>query len=206
MTKRQFAIWLCLYILIAVALLFIGLTVYNARDVTRYTRLTDGKFALDCSKEPSSCEWIAPQLQQHATVSVCDDSLWQHIYNRERLHVQQACATVTGTTMDASHGKNKDGCRHEADGDGHCFLQLDSGQEKYINAMNTKNEGGNLVFEPVCRYRVTQTDAISECKNWQQKLALPPVGSHVAITGAWVLDAQHGHMELHPVTKIEVLK
>lgn len=135
-------------------------------------------------------------------VSACTASIWQHIYNRDRLQVLQDCASVTGTIVDASHGKNKDGCRHEADGDGHCFLKLDAGQEKFINAKNKQNEDGDLVFEPICRYAVTQADAKAACKNWKQTLALPPIGSHVRITGAWVLDTEHGHMEIHPVSSI----
>lgn len=139
-------------------------------------------------------------------VGGCDETLFKHLYNSDRLHIQQRCATVTGTIIDASHGKNKDGCRHEADGDGHCFLKLDAGQDKFINAKNIANEDGALVFEPMCRYRVTQEDAKAVCKNWKQKIMLPSVGSHVRATGVWVLDAEHGHMELHPITSIEILK
>ena len=146
------------------------------------------------------------QKQRVTVIGGCDESLWAHTYHAQRLQISERCASVTGVIVDASHGKNKDGCRHEADGDGHCFLKLDAGQERYINAMNKKNEGGNLVFEPECRYRVTQADALAACKNWKQKLALPPVGSHVRITGAAVLDTQHGHKEIHPVSSIEVLR
>lgn len=138
-------------------------------------------------------------------VGGCDETLWNHTYHSQRLQVIERCASVTGVIVDASHGKNKDGCRHEADGDGHCFVKLDVGQERYINEMNIKNESGALVFEPECRYRVTQTDAKQACKNWKQKLQLAPIGAHVRITGAAVLDTQHGHREIHPVSSIEVL-
>lgn len=144
-------------------------------------------------------------LASPAMAQNCDQSLWSHIYHQPRLHVLKACATVTGTIVDASHGKNKDGARHEADGDGHFWLKLDPGQESFLNAMNVKNEGGNLVFEPVCRYRVTQKDALEACKNYKQPLVVPPVGSHVRMTGAFVLDAEHGHIEFHPVSSIDVL-
>jgi hypothetical protein len=131
--------------------------------------------------------------------------LWQHIYHPSRLHVLKASAVATGTIVDASHGKHKDGCRHEGDGDGHCFLKLDPGQEVLLNQKNLDNEDGNLVFEPICRYRVTQKDVLAACKDWKQQLELPLVGSHVRIYGAHVLDAQHGHLEFHPVWKIEVI-
>lgn len=139
-------------------------------------------------------------------VGGCDENLWGHTYHAQRLQVIERCASVTGIIVDASHGKNKDGCRHEADADGHCFLKLDPGQERYINTMNIKNEDGMLVFEPECRYRVTQEDAKQACKNWKQNLKLAPIGAHVRITGAAVLDTQHGHREIHPVSSIEVLK
>ena len=135
----------------------------------------------------------------------CDKTLAKHVYNPQRLVTKAPCVTLTGVIVDASHGKNKDGCRHEADGDGHCWLKLDSGQERFINDENRKNQDGNLVFEPMCRYRVTQKDALAACKGWKQPLVLPPVGSHVKVTGVWVLDHQHGHLELHPASSIEVI-
>lgn len=139
-----------------------------------------------------------------AFAQTCDQTLLQHVYHPQRLKVLKPCATVTGTIVDATHGKRKQGCRSEADGDLHCWLHLDPGQEAYINAMNVKNEGGNLVFEPMCQHRVTQTDAKAACKNWRQGLTLPPVGTHVKLTGASVLDTQHGHKEVHPVSAIAV--
>ncbi len=146
------------------------------------------------------------QQQKSTVIGGCDESLWQHTYHSQRLQVKERCAAVTGIIVDASHRKHKDGCRHEADGDGHCFLKLDAGQEKYINEMNVKNESGNLVFEPECRYQVKQEDAKASCYKWKQQLKLAPVGAHVRVIGAWVLDTAHGHEEIHPVSSIEVLK
>jgi hypothetical protein len=134
----------------------------------------------------------------------CDATLEKHIYHPKRL-VNHSCVALTGTIVDATAGKHKDGCRHEADGDAHCWLKLDPGQEQYVNDVNKLKQQGNLVFEPICRYPVTQADAKQACKNYKQKLVLPPLGSHVRMTGIAVLDTQHGHKELHPVTSIEVL-
>lgn len=144
-------------------------------------------------------------LPRNCNAQACDPSLAKHIYHSQRLVTQQACVSVTGTWVDASHGRTADGCRHEKDGDGHCFIKLDKGQEKYLNNRNMENEDGNLVVEPICVYRTTQADAIPACKDWHQQIALPKIGSHVRVTGVWVLDTQHGHMEIHPVTSIEVL-
>lgn len=136
----------------------------------------------------------------------CDDSLWKkHIYHSYRLQVDNPCTVATGVIVDATHGKNKDGCRHEADGDGHCWLKLDPGQEQFLNQGNLDKQEGNLVFEPICRYRVTQEDAKAACKNYKQPLVIPPVGTHVRMVGAAVTDLQHGHKEFHPVWSITVL-
>lgn len=147
------------------------------------------------------------------TVASCDDTLWNNIYHRQRLVIQQTCVSVTGIWQDASRGRTADGCRHEKDGDGHCWLKLDAGQTppnstllSYLNANNMQNEGGNLVIEPICVYRTTQQDAKAACHNWHQPFSAPKIGAHIRVTGAWVLDTQHGHMEVHPVSRIEVLQ
>lgn len=143
---------------------------------------------------------------RHASISECNDGLWKHVYTPGRLTVHQACASVTGTIVDASHGEHKDGVRHEADGDCHGWIKLDPGQDNFLNAGNMKDEGGNLVFEIVCMFPVHQDDAKAACKNYTNKIILPPVGSHVRISGSWVMDDNHDHWnEIHPVSSVEVL-
>lgn len=146
------------------------------------------------------------EAQNVTAKAPCDESLWTHVYHAPRLVVKSPCISVTGTLVDASHGRNKDGCRHEKDGDCHTWLRVDKGEESLLNAKNRSDQAGNLVIEPICRYRVTQTDALEACKDWKQDLVLPPPGSRVRVTGAYVLDTQHGHMELHPISKIEPLQ
>lgn len=128
----------------------------------------------------------------------CDTTLWNHIYHKPRLHVIKKCVTVTGTISRA--------CRKEKDGDWHCFLKLDKQFESMLNDMNRKKEFGNLVIEPICVKPPTQTDAIQACKGFSQSFPEIKVGNHVAVTGDYVLDAQHGHMESHPVYKVEKIK
>lgn len=136
----------------------------------------------------------------------CDDTLWQRVYNPERLRIHQMCVNFTGTIVDATHGKRKDGVRKETDGDCHGWLKLDPGQEKFLNAGNMSDEEGNLVFEIVCMFPVTQKDAISACKGYKNKVTLPPVGSHVRMAASWVQDDNHARWnEGHPVTKFEVI-
>ncbi len=136
----------------------------------------------------------------------CDSSLWNHVYHPARLIVKQQCIAVTGTIVDATKGTEHDGVRHEADGDTHGWLKVDAGFENLLNAGNLSDEGGNLVFEIVCRFPVTQPDAKTACKNYTDHVTLPAVNSHVRIVGTYVQDTFHAKwMEIHPVTSIEVI-
>jgi hypothetical protein len=76
-----------------------------------------------------------------------------------------------------------------------------------LNAGNTSDEGGNLVFEIVCRFPVTQADAKAACQGYTGQVKLPLVGSHVKIVGTYVQDTFHAQwMEIHPVTSITVIQ
>lgn len=135
----------------------------------------------------------------------CDDTLWSHVYHSNRLIVNQKCISVTGTIVDATNGREPDGVRHEADGDTHGWLKVDAQFQNLLNAGNNGAEGGNLVFEIVCKYPVTQADAMAACSNYQNKVTIPPVGSHVRIVGVYVQDTFHAQwMEIHPVTSIAI--
>jgi len=141
------------------------------------------------------------------TKAACDDTLWRHVYNPARLLSHDPCVSVTGTLVDATNGRKEDGVRHEADGDCHGWLLLDPGQESYLNDGNKSDEGGNLVYEVVCMYRVTQKDAKDSCKGYKNKVKLLPIGTHVRITGSWVQDTNHAKWnEIHPVTSITKLE
>jgi hypothetical protein len=63
---------------------------------------------------------------------------------------------------------------------------------------------GDLVVEPICQHSITQADAIPPaCSNFHQDINIPEVGSHVNVTGSYVLDKEHdGWAEIHPVTSI----
>jgi len=101
--------------------------------------------------------------------------------------------TVTGTVA---------AVRSEPDGDYHILLRLDPPFAGLINARNVSGEHGDLVLEPVCELAVTQRDAVSTCAGVAPTIARPAVGSHVSATGAYVLDVDHGWMELHPLWEI----
>jgi hypothetical protein len=92
-------------------------------------------------------------------------------YHPTRLVVKQDCLTVTDTVVDATAPPSQhqpDGMRHEPDGDTHGWLQVDPPFASLINAGNTSVMGGNLVFEIVCHYSVTQTVDVSR----EQKTAV----------------------------------
>lgn len=140
------------------------------------------------------------------SVAQCDADLWKHVYNPQRLVVKADCISVTGKIVDATHGKRKDGLRHEGDGDTHGWLNVDPLFRNLLNDGNKSAEGGNLVFEVICKYRVTQKDAVSSCRGFQTSVVIPPVGSCVRITGPLVQDQEHAKwMEIHPVSKIHVI-
>lgn len=155
----------------------------------------------------------APQLPSPASVATpagspaaCDATLWNHVYHPTRLMVRNACVTVTGTIVDATSGKNSDGVRHEADGDTHGWLRVDPQFDNMLNAGNESAEGGNLVFEIVCRFPVTQKDARQACAGYTDRVQLPPVGSHVSVSGSYVQDTFHAQWnEIHPVSSIRVV-
>src|SRR5260370_42134348 len=106
--------------------------------------------------------------------------------------MQQQCIALTGTIVAASGGREPDGVRHEADGYTHGWLKVDSQFQNLLNAGNQKDEGGNLVFEIICRFPVTQADSKTACANYTDKVNLPPVGWHFPILEVSVQDTFNG--------------
>ncbi len=138
----------------------------------------------------------SPTSRSNAPTSTdqCDQSLWDHVYNPSRLQVVDYCRSVSGTI---------ESIRTERDGDFHIRVKLDSQFSDLINSANIKGQFGNLVVEPICVNPVTQPSAISACQDFHQNIEVPPVGTHVEITGSYVLDNEHGGWaEMHPVTSI----
>ena len=130
-----------------------------------------------------------PVATSQPTSGTCGDPR-AHVYHPDRLRLLAPCVTVTGVI---------DAIRKEKDGDLHVLLRLDPGQEKYINAKNA-SEQGDLVLEPVCMSQPTQADAVASCSGYANSMSIPVVGAHVSVTGPWVLDIDHGWLEIHPVS------
>ncbi|HXM92920.1 MAG TPA: SH3 domain-containing protein [Candidatus Dormibacteraeota bacterium] len=156
---------------------------------------------------PTAPQATAPPFTTLGAAVQCDDSLWNHVYKPARLIVKQKCMAVTGKIVDATNGQEPDGVRHEADGDTHGWLKPDPQFKDLLNAGNVSAERGNLVFEIVCKFPVSQRDAKAACPpSYHTPVQIPPVGSHVRMVGTYVQDTHHAQwMEIHPVSSITVI-
>ncbi len=125
----------------------------------------------------------------------CNSALWDHVYHPQRLQVIEPCTAVVGRV---------DSVRREADGDLH--IRLDVEDKSLLNIYNTLHAHGNLVVEPICENAPTQRDAISACAAFTPQVLIPSVGDRVRVTGAFVTDREHRWNEIHPVTRIEILR
>jgi uncharacterized protein YgiM (DUF1202 family) len=169
---------------------------------SRYVRVTTTPSVSSGAIQPG------PGIPGSASMVGCGDALWEHVYHPSRLLVKQDCVTVTGVIVDATAHQSHhrpDGVRHEGDGDTHGWLKVDPQFASLINAGNASDEEGNLVFELVCHYTVTQIDAKSACAGFTDHTTIPPVGAHVAITGTFVQEKNHKKWnEIHPVSRIHI--
>jgi hypothetical protein len=126
---------------------------------------------------------------------VCDSNLWKHVYQNERLHVIEPCTAVQGVVSSLYR---------ESDGDLHVSLNPD--QKSVLNLFNLAHGHGKLVAEVICEHAPTDNSAAAACEGFRQQIAIPSVGQRVRITGAYVTDGEYGWTEVHPVTRIEVLR
>jgi hypothetical protein len=126
----------------------------------------------------------------------CDPAQWQYVYHAYRLHVISACKTATGTVEDV---------RQEPDGDTHILLKPDPQYAGLVNAGNAEREHGDLVLEAICAGYVSQADAVTACRGFTPGVKSVSAGDRIRVTGSYVLDADHGWMEIHPVSRITVI-
>jgi hypothetical protein len=117
-------------------------------------------------------------------------ALWSHVYRRERFEIRNRCAVVTGVVAAK---------RSEPDGDRHIRVTVDAEFESLLNDKNRTAQHGDLVVEPICVRAVTQPSAQGFCNDFQSTVPNFPVGTRVRVKGPYVLDKEHGWMEIHPV-------
>ena len=110
--------------------------------------------------------------------------------------VVECCIRVTGTVINI---------KYEDDGDAHLLLQPDKGQGHLINKANRIEKGSYLVVEIICAGKITQGIASGACIGYTNNITVPEKGQHISVTGSYVKDKHNGWMEIHPVSKIEVL-
>jgi|SRR6188472_3926227 len=125
----------------------------------------------------------------------CDQSLWRHVWGPERLRVVSPCITATGTI---------ESIEKQTDGDVHVGLRPDPQFEGLLNAASMKGMSGNVNVEPICfQEKIKESEAKEACGNFFQNISVPPEGSHVRVTGSFVIDeGAGGWTEIHPVTSI----
>lgn len=118
--------------------------------------------------------------------------------------------TVTGTVAYM---------RNEDDGDVHFNLALPASESHLLDQDNYSHEDGQLVAEivpadqPGCTPgqspSLPPTAYRSNSYNYGTctgaDIATPPTGAQVRISGPYVLDSDHGWMEIHPVWAVTVL-
>ena len=103
--------------------------------------------------------------------------------------------SVTGTVLSITP---------ETDGDLHVRVKLDPRYAHLVNGFNIKRQGGALVVEPICDHRPSRSDAKAACGTFRQHFSTVKVGSHVKITGAYVVDTAATSLwrEIHPITSV----
>ena len=129
--------------------------------------------------------------------SACDPNIWKYVYDPTRLEVVDKCMTATGVIKESSA---------DDDGDQHMLLKLDAGQENLLKKKNIKKKNGYLVIEAVCMNNITNPKVGGACTGYVNHVQLPKMGDHVKVTGSYVIDSHNGWAEIHPISKIEVIK
>jgi hypothetical protein len=121
------------------------------------------------------------------------------VYHPSRLEVIRRCVSISGTVMSV---------RHEDDGDVHFDLRVDP---RLVNAGNVAHQHGWLVVEivpadkPGCAIGqpprpASGTYDYGTCTG--ANVATPAIGARVTVTGPYVLDTNHGWMEVHPAWSV----
>jgi hypothetical protein len=145
--------------------------------------------------------FLAAKLRYSGRVAVklpaadCNADLWKHIDHPERLRVIEACTAVAGRVVSLYRA---------ADGDLH--IGLDPEQKSTLNLINVMHAQRRLVVEVICDHPATNPEDALACAGFASSVTLASVGDHVRITGAYVTDRDNGWNEVHPVSRIEVLR
>jgi len=125
----------------------------------------------------------------------CNRDLWSHVYEKDRLRIIQECTAVGGIV--ASVHNNSDGDVH---------IGLDPENKSVLNLVNGMHAQRKLVVEIVCDHPPSVSEALAACRDFHSQTTIPKVGDRIRVTGAYVTDRDNGWNEVHPVTRIEILR
>ncbi len=126
--------------------------------------------------------------------SQCDTTLWDHVYHPQRLNILELCTQVSGIIKAIAPQPN---------GDYQIRLALDPNYKFMINQANVDQQKGHMVLETICQNQSDVQDAVQSCQGFTGTVNIPPVGTHVVVTGSYVLDLEHDRLaEIHPVSSI----
>ena len=127
----------------------------------------------------------------------CENNWWHCVYLPKRLVILESCVTVRGIVVDA---------RYVLDGDAILYLRLDPEYAHFSNQKNYEQFGNDILeLEIVCRHPVFRF-LVFRCWTCGNKILVPRVGDHIEADGVYVEDTRHMHLELHPVTRITMLR
>ena len=132
-----------------------------------------------CSSERQGA--VSTSTRFASGVCTAPSNVLQGVWGPDRLHVFSRCQIAAGTVT---------WFHHEPDGDLHVYVALEGPYVGLLNAINQRHERGALLAEFMPR------DG--------GHLPPPSVGDHIRLTGAWVLDTNHGWNELHPVWSVQI--
>ena len=125
------------------------------------------------------------------------------VHDPERLTVLKPCAVFEGTVSKAP-------TLNASDGDVTFDATPDPGYAFMLNAGNRAEEGLHIEIVPRDQPGCTPGQPIKGDANnlglcSGANVLYPPLGAHIRVTGAWVLDSPNGWNEIHPAWKIEML-
>src|SRR5262249_2576930 len=121
----------------------------------------------------------------------CDETLWSHVYLRDRLKLLSMCQAASGTV--ASVGI-------ERDGDLVMELAPDPQYASLLRPGNSAPQAHNhLIAEVPCQAATNDNAPRSACAQFTAPRIEPPrVGAHIVAAAPWVEDQNHSSWgELH---------
>jgi hypothetical protein len=120
------------------------------------------------------------------------------IYQPDRLQVLATCRHAAGKVVSVVP---------EEDGDYHVWIVLDAAYSDLMNHENHFQGVPTMLAEivPDCPANAAPADGPSAEHCPPTKLIIPAAGQRIAIDGPWVLDTNHGWLEIHPIDTIVIL-